>query len=261
MASPDPDAALHAYEEIAPYYNAFAADPDYGVWMGLLHTILQGHGPPGTRLIDVGCGTGLSSIQFAHLGYTVTGVDGAPAMLRLARDDPANEGIDFHPGDLRDLPSFGAFDVAVCTNQPLHYMDGEPGLRAAFTGIARNLAPGGILVFDMMTARTWERQAAGPKVRDRGANLTLWRTETGAAFPDTAPVRQDMDLFVERGDGGWNRVSTVHPYHHFPDRVIRAALAGAGLEFLGATGFRGGATHEGVDEEKDVLGLYAARRV
>ncbi|PSK97777.1 methyltransferase family protein [Murinocardiopsis flavida] len=261
MASPDPDAALRAYAEIAPYYNAFAADPDYGAWMGLLHGIVQRHGPAGKLLLDAGCGTGLSSVRFADLGYAVTGVDAVPEMLDQARADPANEGIDFRHGDLRDLPAFGAFDVAVCTNQPLHYMDGEQGLRAAFAGLARNLAPGGILVFDMLTARTWERQAAGPKVRDRGANITLWRTEIGAAFPATSPVRQNMDLFVRRADGAWTRVSTVHPYHHFPDRAVRAALAESGFEPLGADGFRAGAAHEGLDEEHDVLGLYAARRV
>jgi SAM-dependent methyltransferase len=40
---------------------------------------------PGDRVVDVGCGPGTAVRHAARLGATVTGVDPAPVMLRLAR--------------------------------------------------------------------------------------------------------------------------------------------------------------------------------
>ena len=64
----------------------------------------------GQTLLDVGCGTGHWSAFFAELGYTVTGIDVAPAMIEVARSTVP--GCTFQVADMYDLPfDDGTFDV------------------------------------------------------------------------------------------------------------------------------------------------------
>ncbi|GAB3968467.1 class I SAM-dependent DNA methyltransferase [Streptomyces sparsus] len=58
--------------------------------------------PPGSHVLDLGCGTGLPTArQLVDAGHRVTGVDLSPGMLKLAVDNvPEGE---FHELDIADL--------------------------------------------------------------------------------------------------------------------------------------------------------------
>lgn len=60
---------------------------------------------PGSRLLDAGCGTGQYAIAFAQLGYVVSGIDIAPAMIERARQhaDEAGVSVDWRAGDYTSL--------------------------------------------------------------------------------------------------------------------------------------------------------------
>ena len=98
---------------------------------------------PGTRFLDVACGTGALSIPAAHLGATVTGVDLSPAMIerltaRARRHTLRNvEGMVMDGNDLE----FGddTFDVSVSLNGVSLFPDLGRGLRE----IVRVTKPGG----------------------------------------------------------------------------------------------------------------------
>lgn len=69
--------------------------------------ILEGWAiPPGTELLDVGCGTGQIAIPAARAGVRVTGVDIATNLVEHARGRARIEGLDadFMEGDAEDLP-------------------------------------------------------------------------------------------------------------------------------------------------------------
>jgi SAM-dependent methyltransferase len=71
---------------------------------------------PGTRLLDVACGTGNSALPAARAGAHVTGVDIATNLLEQATKRAAAEQLDirFEEGDAEDLPyEDGSFDVVV----------------------------------------------------------------------------------------------------------------------------------------------------
>jgi SAM-dependent methyltransferase len=71
---------------------------------------------PGTRVLDVACGTGNLTIPTAKAGAAVTGVDIAPNLLDAARARAARDGvaIQFDDGDAEDLPyPDGAFDLVL----------------------------------------------------------------------------------------------------------------------------------------------------
>jgi 2-polyprenyl-3-methyl-5-hydroxy-6-metoxy-1,4-benzoquinol methylase len=71
---------------------------------------------PGTRVLDVACGTGNSAIPAARAGAKVTGVDIAPNLLKQARKRAEAERLDirFEEGDAEELPCADrSFDVVV----------------------------------------------------------------------------------------------------------------------------------------------------
>jgi SAM-dependent methyltransferase len=68
--------------------------------------------PPGARVLDLGCGSGLPTArQLLDAGFEVVGVDESSVMLDLARAQ-APGGTYLHR-DLRDIADLGEFDAAV----------------------------------------------------------------------------------------------------------------------------------------------------
>ena len=71
---------------------------------------------PGTRVLDVACGTGNLAIPAARAGAIVTGIDIAPNLVEQARERARSEGLDirFEEGDAEELPYADAsFDLVI----------------------------------------------------------------------------------------------------------------------------------------------------
>lgn len=59
---------------------------------------------PGSRVLEVGCGSGFMAIALASRGLRVHAIDSVEAMVELAKDNAVKAGI-------ADMPSFGVGDV------------------------------------------------------------------------------------------------------------------------------------------------------
>ncbi|MER6413761.1 class I SAM-dependent methyltransferase [Streptomyces humidus] len=105
---------------------------------------LLGQLAPGSRVLDVGSGTGRPTAEtLARAGHEVLGVDVSPVMVELAaRQVPEAQ---FRCVDVRELPlAEGSFD-AVCVYFSLLQLDRAQ--QAGLVGrLARALRPGGSLV-------------------------------------------------------------------------------------------------------------------
>jgi SAM-dependent methyltransferase len=91
----------------------------------------------GTRVVDVGAGTGIASAQLAEAGAEVVAVEPDPRMVRVAVD----KGLRVEQATFEDWePAGRTFDLVVFA-QSFHWV--EP--RSALTKVATILAPGGRL--------------------------------------------------------------------------------------------------------------------
>ncbi|MEO0771656.1 MAG: methyltransferase domain-containing protein [Pseudomonadota bacterium] len=108
---------------------------------------------PGERVIDIGCGTGLSTRRAGRVAGHVTGVDIAEQMLVKARASAkGQDNVDFQCADAQ-IHAFedGVFDAVISRFGVMFFADPS----AAFANIARAVKPGGRMVF-----MTW---ASGPE--------------------------------------------------------------------------------------------------
>ena len=93
---------------------------------------------PGTRVLDVGCATGLASRLAAARGAAVAGLDAAEASIAIARRQLPDG--DFRVGDMLDLPwPRDSFDLVTGFNS----FQFAPDIVAALREAARVARPGG----------------------------------------------------------------------------------------------------------------------
>ena len=108
------------------------------------------------RVLDVGCGGGYLSEEFAKLGFEVTGVDPAEPSLDCARGHAEQGGLSIRYvlGTGEALPfEDGSFDVVLCCDV-LEHVD-DPG--RVIGEAARVLRPGGMFCYDTLnrTVASW----------------------------------------------------------------------------------------------------------
>lgn len=119
-------------------------------------------GPRRWRILDAGCGTGVSSDYLCHLnpGSTLLAVDISAGALEVARERLRRSGAATQVEELRieqrsllDLQGEGEFDYINSVGVLHHLREPEAGLRA----LAERLAPGGVLhLFLYADGGRWE---------------------------------------------------------------------------------------------------------
>jgi 2-polyprenyl-3-methyl-5-hydroxy-6-metoxy-1,4-benzoquinol methylase len=109
---------------------------------------------PDSRLLDLGCGTGLDAVHLAERGYRVTATDWSPLMVqrtqRRAADHRVTErvsAINVGAQELRKLDEAGAYEGAYSNLGPLNCV---PDLSDVSRACAQLLKPGGALVFTVI---------------------------------------------------------------------------------------------------------------
>lgn len=72
--------------------------------------------PPGSRILDMGCGTGRHSVELARRGYRMTGVDLSAGMLAQARQAATAAGVEVEwvQSDATQFQATSQYDGAIC---------------------------------------------------------------------------------------------------------------------------------------------------
>src|SRR3954454_9684387 len=175
MATQIQDPTYEAYELLAPFYDRYTHKYGHEDWLASILAIAHEHGLRGTRLLDIGCGTGKSFLPMLERGYEVTAFDISPAMVERACEAAAGSEAEVLVADVRDLPRLGRFDLAIALDDAMNYMLSDEELLKAFLGVARNLRPGGLLAFDVNTLPTFQAGLASDMAMELDATLVCWR--------------------------------------------------------------------------------------
>jgi SAM-dependent methyltransferase len=260
---------------MAPIYDEFNAANDYEVWLGevLLPELgkhgLQGPGQIGfdAAVLDVGCGTGRAFPPLLQRGWEIVGVDASEAMVEqaaarlLACGSRAwffdRERLFVH--DARELPRFSQpFGLILALNDVVNYLTEDGDLELFFGGVKRNLAPGGLVCFDVNTLGVYEDAwvaGAYGAMRDRGWE---WTGLTDGATPGQV---------FEAEVGAPSIETAIHRQRHWPQQQVEEAMSTSGLRCIEVFGQRGeeseivleGPPDEGRDAKLVYIGGHDAR--
>jgi len=168
---------------------------DSGIVPPEVEAFLRTH--PSGRALDLGCGTGTSSMALAAAGWTVTGLDFVPRAIKIAQRNAKKAGltVDFRVGDVTRPQDIRApFDLVLdigcfhglSIEEKLRYLDNLPAL----------LAPGGTwLLYGFFKPE----EAPGPglvpaDISRLTSSLTLIQRQDGKDKKD----RPSAWLWVER---------------------------------------------------------------
>jgi SAM-dependent methyltransferase len=231
-----PQWAELAYEAIAPVYDDFTAHHDYELWLGNLLPELERHGLRRGHLLDVGCGTGKSFIPMLERGWEVTACDISASMVELARAK-VGEAAALSVADMRDLPAFGEFELVWALDDAVNYLLSAEELGQALSGMRANMAPGGLLMFDVNTLQAYRSFFAETQVVEAHGRRLTWRGRGSAETPPGSISEASFGVETLVEDGGHEEIGTeMHRQRHFPEEEVLALMERAGLECLDVFG-------------------------
>ncbi|HVN43752.1 MAG TPA: class I SAM-dependent methyltransferase, partial [Steroidobacteraceae bacterium] len=166
-----------AFDSVAGDYdgergnNALIQDMRREMWRWLDATF-----PPGSRLLDLGCGTGLDALRMAQQGHRVTAIDWSPGMVRRTQERAERaqltariEALNVGAHELGRIEESAAYDGAYSDLGALNCVP-EPAVVAG--ECARLLKPGGSLVFSVI-GRVCPWEIGHYLVRGRWARLKV----------------------------------------------------------------------------------------
>jgi SAM-dependent methyltransferase len=249
------DAARQTYEALAPSYDDFTLGYgyQYETWTATLLARAEQEGLAGDRLLDVACGTGFSFIPLLERGWRVTGCDVSPAMVEGARAKIGDR-VELLVADMRELPVLGEFDLIWSINSAMNYLLGTDELAATLAGMRRNLAHGGLVLFDLLSLKTARAFFVDELPVEREGKKFLWRGVLAA--DEVVPGAIGGGRLEEEGK---SNPAALHRMRHFGEAEVLAAIAAAGLRCAQVLGEKDGALQEDLDEEDQPTAVYLCR--
>ena len=107
--------------------------------------------PAGARVLDVGCGLGVQTVELASRGYKPVGLDISATMVSRAYDEAEDRGVgvDFVRGDMREVTFQEPFDGLLCWGTTFGYFSEEEN-ELAIRQFHQALAPNGVLLLEVI---------------------------------------------------------------------------------------------------------------
>lgn len=185
------------------------------------------------RVVDVGCGAGVSTKLLIDAGFDTLAIEPSAALLRLARE--AAPSAQFRQASAYDV-KLDDCDAILAIGEALTYHDptddAEARLRGFFVAASRALRKGGLLLFDLietgdqpMTARTWKA----------GADWAVLSASEEDA--ELEQLTRHIETFRALSDNSYRRRSEVHHVRLFERGVVASWLVQAGFEVQIATSY------------------------
>jgi SAM-dependent methyltransferase len=199
-----------------------------------------------SRILDLACGPGRHTIEFAKRGYRVTGVDRSPFLLSRARGRAAAAGVEVEwiQRDMREFERPQAFDLAINMFTAFGYFDDKSEDLRVLSRLWASLTSGGALLIDVISKEWLARhfEATSSSEREDGS-MVVNRKEI---FDDWTRMRNEW-ILIQSGE------ARSFKFHHtiYSGQELR--------ERLEATGFQGVELYG--DLEGNPYGIDAERLV
>ncbi|MBI4317105.1 MAG: class I SAM-dependent methyltransferase [Chloroflexi bacterium] len=202
----------------------------------------------GARVLDLCCGVGRHSLEFARRGFCVTAVDKTRAFLARAGSDAEAAGLEvaFVHDDMRAFCQPDTFDVAVNLLTSFGYFEDPEDDRRVVRNVYNSLKSGGVFVIELM----------GKEVLARVFQERDWNEHDGMLMLAERRVSRNWSWLENRWITIKGHTRTELRYSH---RIYSAAelvslLTGCGFSRVDVAGDLSGSPYDHTSKRLVVVG-------
>jgi SAM-dependent methyltransferase len=197
------------FDAYARYYDLLYRGKDYAAEVQYVVTKIRKYCPSGSRILELGCGTGLHAEYLAREGFQVHGVDMSVEMLAKAEARKASLSpelsarLSFAQGDIRSVVTGEKYDVVISLFHVMSYQTCDADLMAAFSTAASHLSVGGAFMFDYWYGPAVLHQQPEPRVKHLSdEHIDVVRTAVPILRLDDSIVDVNYSVCVSDKHGG-----------------------------------------------------------
>ncbi len=220
-----------AYDSIAGMYHALWFDWYLPAAMPGLEKLFFSRVAKGAAVLDVCCGSGHVTKEFARRGYRVTGVDNSADLIQLAEQHVPE--ARFVVQNVCEMSLRERFDAAISTFDSLNHILTLEALGQAFQRVHEALKRDGIFVFDMNLHEAYAQDLSQWSVDIHDNSVGMVRGNYDAA---TRRARTELIWFARSATDRncWQQKRSVVEQQCYTREAILEALAGAGFRDIQA---------------------------
>lgn len=218
---------MSSYNFFAGLYDALTENVDYKVRSDYISDFFKAENINDGTLLDLACGTGSFSEQFAKMGYNIIGVDLSPQMLTQAQIKLSKINCDFDliNAQMQDFVSSRPVDGIICCLDSINHLTEINDVQSTFYNAYSSLKDNGLFVFDVNTIYKHQQILSDNTfVFDEDDYYLVWDNES----VDDREVRIILDFFVCNGKN-YDRYSEEFNERAYSSDEIIAMLKNAGF--------------------------------
>ncbi len=220
------------YGGFAEIYDQCMRFVPYDRWVEYVEKILSRHRASVKSLVDLGCGTGSTTLPWARKGLKTLGIDRSGAMLDRARVRAREEGLDveFIQQDIRDFSLEAPVDVALCLYDTINYILDPTDIGRVFSAVHQNLVPGGMFIFDINSCHKLSGTSRATFHLEGEDYHLIWQQH----YSEVEKLWVvHLTGFVECEDGRYRRFQEEHRERAYTRKEIQDLLEATGFTLLG----------------------------
>ena len=196
-------------------------------------------------VLELACGSGATAVDLAKKGLDVEATDLSPGFVAQTRRRAKAAGVALRVsrGDMRSLPRTvlrrlraRPVDLVLCEFSALNNLADRRDLAPVIRTAAQALAPGGLFLFDIDTAFSFETKMPATMWEEKPGFALVMR---GASEPKRLRCSIDFEWFLPAQRGLWRRAHETIHHVTWTEAEIRRALR--------AAGFKSVKTFDGID--------------
>lgn len=223
-----------SYEIFSQYYDIFLANADYKKRTEYALKLFKKYDRKPTLLLDLACGTGGFTVEFAKRNIETIGVDVSPEMLMKARENLAQNSAEalLLCQSAENLDLYGTVDGAVCFLDSLNHITDYDELCRSLKKVSLFLEPERLFIFDVNTVYKHKEVLSKQNFvfEDEATDtVCVWRN---SECDKNGVVEISLDFFVGNTDGEYKRYSEQFCERAYNTEQIEKALKIAGLEIV-----------------------------
>jgi len=229
---------FNSFGEYAKYYDLLYQDKNYAGEASFISRLLDRYLKKTTRheLLDLACGTGQHAMELARIGYVVEGSDLSADMVKVARDNVKEAGLNikFYNESFQNSNRIDKkYDAVIAMFSAINYLTDYVDLAKTLQNIQGLLREGGVFIFDFWNGNAVIKNYSPVRTkRIKDGEFELLRITNTCLDPLSQIATLNFDFMLIRSGTIVKEFTEVHRVRYFFPQEMLDFLAANGYEIL-----------------------------